>query len=75
MNRQKLVDELARTLRYARPDEEKGLEMIALRERMARREQWETDVRAIQLALQGLWGNDFQWALFWTKVNEPKEGA
>jgi hypothetical protein len=68
---QKLIDGLARALRNARPD---GLGAPgALTTEELR--QWETDVRAIQVALSGHYGWHFQWAAFSSSVRRPKDAG
>lgn len=62
-NMQKIVDELAHGLRSSRPDST-GTEELR---------QWETDVRAVQVCLTGIFGWHFQWAAFSLSVRAPKE--
>ena len=73
--KQQLVDDLAEGLKHARPDNpgpEASLEQ--LHECAAQLKQWEIDVRSVQQSLRTMWGEHFQWAVFWTKVNAPKAG-
>ncbi len=66
---QKLIDALARGLRGSRPDGPGAPGALTTEELR----QWETDVRAIQVALSGFYGGHFQWAKFSDSVRRPKD--
>ena len=65
---QKLIDALARGLRHSRPDGIGPTLVLGT----ADLKQWETDVHAVQLALNAFYGWHFQWAKFSDSVRRPK---